>query len=614
MERVLQNMQASDRVVGSTTRSIFKAFSVTASPDFFRVASIPRRDWEENAVELAERLSPLLRTEHGTQVLRPVQATILHDLAVYRGAVGIVRVGGGKTLVSLLAAYIMESFRPLLIIPANLKRKTERDIEKYRQHWKIPQFIRIESFEWLAQKNQAEFFSTYRPDLVVIDEAHRCKSTRAVVTRRINDYRDDCIDYEHFPDPPPFLLMSGTLTKDSIKDYWHLLQWVLPQDRVPLPLDFRELISWSLALDARVGDLSRAKAGVLLELCNEEELEVAKTEPLKAARQAYRRRLQQTPGVICTTDTYEASSLSIHEKRVKPPTQIMKYIEKIRKYEAPDGSEIQDGSVVAQRMMEISLGFYQKWDPAPPPKWLQRRSDWFAVCRKIIKHNRNRHYSELQVKTAIASGMYRKHKAALELWQAVEKSFTPNVKAVWVSDFAVNYAIEWAEKNNGIIWVFHPVFAERLSKKSGIPYYHDEGFDSQGNFIEDHPADKPLIASIKSNMIGKNLQRWCTSLMMYVPSSGEWWEQIIGREHREDQEADEVRFDVVITCIEHLRAFWKAKNLDAQYVEDTALKHKLIFADVDMTTMEEIVAKKGALWEETLPTTLQKEEQTTESE
>ena len=605
MERVLQKMQASDRVVGKATKSLFKSFSVTASPDFFRVAAIPRRDWEENAVELAERMTPLLRTRHGTQSLRPVQAVMLHDLAVYRGAVCIVRVGGGKTLPSLLAAYVMEAFRPLLIIPANLKKKTERDIAKYRQHWKIPQFIRIESFEWLAQKNQADFFNTFRPDLIVIDEAHRCKNTRAVVTRRINDYRDDCIDREDFPDPPPFLLMSGTLTKDSIRDYWHLLQWVLIQEHVPLPLDFRELISWSLALDARVGDLSRAKAGVLLELCNEEEKELAKKQPLKAARQAYRRRLQQTPGVICTTDTYEASSLSIHEKRVKPPPQIMKYIEKIRDYEAPDGQPIQDGSVVAQRMMEISLGFYQKWAVPPPPKWAERRSQWFAACRRIIKHNRNRHYSELQVKTAIASGMYKKDKATLVLWQEVEKTYKPKVTAVFVSDFAINFAIKWAKKNPGIIWVFHPVFAERLSRKSGIPYYHDEGFDKDGNFIEDHPADKPMIASIKSNMIGKNLQKWSTSLMMYVPSSGEWWEQIMGREHREEQEEDEVRFDVLVTCIEHLRAFWKAKDLDAQYVEDTALKHKLVFADVDMSTIEEVIANKGALWEETLPTTIE---------
>lgn len=591
------------------------ARSIERSSEFLRIASIEERDWEDNAEYLAEQMTPLLKTPGGKQKLRPVQAAGLHDLAVYGGVVGVIRVGGGKTLMLLLAPYIMKAFRPLLLIPANLREKTKRDIEAYRWHWEIPQFIRIESFEWLAQEKQATFLDTYKPDLFLIDEAHRCKNMSSVVSKVINDYRNDCFDQEDFPDPPPFMLLSGTLTKDSIRDYWHLLRWALPPKNVPLPLDFPEMIQWSLALDARVGELHRVRPGALLDLCNTTEKRLAKKKPLKAARQAYRRRLQKTPGVICTTDSYEASSLRIHELRMKPPEKILKYFDKLRVYLSPDGQEVQDGSVVAQRAMELSLGFYQKWKHPPPKGWLERRSDWCRTCRHIIRHNQKRLYSELRVKKAIDAGEYPQHREVLDRWRLIEPTFKPQLQAVWVSDFALKAAIKWAKKHKGIVWVYHPAVGRRLSKLSGMPYYHKKGFDEKGHFIESHPHGKPMIASIRGNMVGKNLQHgWSTSLMLYAPSSGEWWEQIIGREHREGQKSDEVVFWLFVSCIEQLRAFWKAKELDAQYQEDTTLKHKLLFADITVTTLQDVVNNKGSLWEETLPTGYEEIETETETE
>lgn len=581
---------------------------VERTPEFLRIANLPTRDWEDNAEELARQMTELLKTPKGTQQLRPVQAAALHDLGVYGGVVCIVRVGGGKTLISFLAPYVVESVRPLLVVPGCLKGderkpgKTERDLERYRWHWRIPQFIRIVSYEWLALKDQVDFFDRYKPDLVMFDEGHRVKNTRAVVTKRYGYYHNDCAARADYPNPR-LLIMSGTLTKDSLRDYWHLLRWTLPSEMVPMPRNFPELMQWATALDARVKDVNRVQPGAILDLCNDEEKDLSEYNPLKAARQAYKRRLHATPGMVCTKHTWQGASLRIEERRLKPPEEILRAFTKLRAdNETPDGWVIQDASVAAQRAMELALGFYLRWNPRPPAEWMIARSEWCSTCRKIISWNRSRLDSEAQVKDAILKdGRYPEHREKLEKWLELKPTFEPNVETMWVSDFALERAMRWGEKNRGVIWVYHPAVGERLSKLSGMPYYHEGGHDADGNYIESHPRGEPFIASILSNMAGKNLQEITDcALMMYTPSSGEWWEQLIGRIHREGQESDEVRTDVLVTCIEHVVAFWKARG-DGEYIEDSALSHKLLFADIAMPQVSEVLAQGGSLWTEFNP-------------
>src|SRR5438128_2692375 len=92
--------------------------SVANSQELKRILALPRR--VADGSDLVEPLTQALKTPTGTQTLRPVQAQALYDMGTYGGLFGPLRVGSGKTLVTLLAPLLLEAKRPVLLLPANL--------------------------------------------------------------------------------------------------------------------------------------------------------------------------------------------------------------------------------------------------------------------------------------------------------------------------------------------------------------------------------------------------------------------------------------------------------------------------------------------------------------
>ncbi len=119
-----------------------------------RILALPRREPTANA-ELVEGLTAVLKTPQGTQTLREVQALALHDIGVHRGGFLPVGVGEGKTLISLLAPYVLDAKRPLLLLPASLIEKTERERKLLSRHWRIHRDIRLVSYEMLGREQYA---------------------------------------------------------------------------------------------------------------------------------------------------------------------------------------------------------------------------------------------------------------------------------------------------------------------------------------------------------------------------------------------------------------------------------------------------------------------------
>lgn len=577
--------------------------AVPDSPDLQRIMSIPRRVWtDEEAMGLALEMTELLKTPHGTMSLRPFQAVALHDLCAYGGLLGMGRVGIGKTLISFLSPYVTESHRPLLMIPANLRAKTEKDVFNYKDHWEISSMMDVQSYEMLARENHAHYLDITKPDLIICDEAHHLKNTKAAVTRRMKRYlekcRSDAPEFADYPSHVRLVLLSGTFTNRSLKDYWHLLKWVLPREYVPLPLELTELDLWSLALDEKVKPGQRVRAGALVNLFNEEERLLAREgKELSAARRAYSRRLVQTPGVVATVETFSGSRLTVSDIQLSLPPIIREAFHTLRHdWALPDGEQISDGTVAAKAAKELALGFYYKWNPWPPEDWVKARREWCQFVRKTLSRNRMNLDTEEQVKNAVIEGHYPSEK--LQAWLQIKDTFQINVEAVWLDDFAVDAAADWAKKNKGIVWVYHQAFGKRLEQKTGMKYYGEGGFAADGSFIEDHPPGTPLIASLTANKEGKNLQGWCRNLVVHSPSSGGWWEQLMGRTHRDGQKADLVTFEIFASCIEHYQSFHRAMG-DAIYVQDsTPLVQKLLYADVDVPSLEDAEQLIGEAWHE----------------
>ena len=600
VQEVLKKVRQARKANPREFQNPFRRKEVAATDDFWRIVGLESRDWELTGKELAARMTPLLRAEGGTQTLRDIQAVALHDLGVYGGCVSFTRVGGGKTLMTMLAPYVVEAFRPLLLIPADLRQKTENDLLEYRQNWRIPNFLRIEHYEKLSNRHNEYLLDDYRPDLILLDEASAMKDPDAICTKRMGYYVNDCEKNPDYPDPK-FLITSGTLTNDSIKDYWHLLMWALQMDKVPMPITYPELEQWALCLDEKVGEMHRVKPGALLQLCNDEEKELAKTNALKAARKAFRRRLICTPGIVSTTKTFQGASLRVKEWKREVPDEVKQKVQHLRKtWERPDGEWLEEGHLVAACAKTLALGFFYVWDPMPPDWWLKPRKAWFKACRRIVRVNRRRLDSESMIREAMDTrGLYPEHQEKLDAWRAVEKEYIPEVKDIWVHDFAIRDAIRWGKKHKGIIWTYHRAFARRLAKESKFPYYHHKGFSDKGKYIEEHVrgSQKPLIASIRSNFKGKNLQFITNKNVVFgAMASGDWWEQLIGRTHRDRQPEDHVDFDVFSSCREHMAAMWQAIG-NAEYVQDTTnQEQKLLFGDVMIPTLDEVDEREGPMW------------------
>jgi hypothetical protein len=144
----------------------------------------------------------------------------------------------------------------------------------------------------------------------------------------------------------------------------------------------------------------------------------------------------------------------------------------------------------------------------------------------------------------------------------------------------------------GIVWVEHVEFGRELSRRSGVPFYHAKGRDeAAGRFVEDHPPGHMMICSIASNSEGRNLQAWNQNYVVCPPPNGAQWEQMMGRTHRDGQEAEEVSFRPYVGCYEHAACFHQAVA-DSRYQQDLqGQAQKLQYADVEFPSMETVVGR-----------------------
>lgn len=702
----------------------FSKRKIVRTSEFERINNLPRRAWSEaELTELAEKMTALLKTPNGTWKLRPKQALALHDIGVYNGLVGSLRVGGGKTLISMLAPVVLEPKPrvPLLILPAALIGKTEKDRELLAKHWKVARNLRIISFEFLGRIGAANFFDVYKPDLIIIDEAHRAKNKKAGVTKRL-------IRYMRENPQTRVVILSGTVVKKGLKDAAHLIKWAL-KDGSPIPLHDGELEEWADALDDGVNALRRVDPGPLVTLAAGGP---TTGDPLTDARRAFRRRLSETPGFVETTGDQVDCSLNISALRYEEDPVTNGHFDTLRsKWETPDGYALTEAVAVWAHARQLALGFhYVQADPEgwercrskirqnekqrtettgsaistgsgpttgsearsgtplsrlttfakratgsaesstnvssqstevgatsanghpddtdsasttatrrgesedcsvfratgqsaflatasmeskelfntllqearPPKPWLDARRAWAKFVRDTLSRSRTLD-TELQVKNAVKSGALRSPE--FDDWARIEPTFTPVLRAVWHDDSALQACQAWIEKHPGIVWVEHTTFGHELSRRTGAPYFFKEAKTAEGDSLP-ALADairngkeklRPIICSIASCGTGQNLQPWNQNLITTGISQAADLEQLLGRTHRDGQQADEVMVEMLLGCREHWDAWQRARS-QAKATEDTyGADQKVLIATVDFPEEAEIVSLQGARWQ-----------------
>ncbi len=554
---------------GSKLATLAKKRGVARTADFARIEELPRRVWDADAEELEELrqgLTEMLRPEQGDMfnpdlfILKAIQAAALREIHDQHGAFLPIQVGGGKAFISVLAAVVLEAERPILFVPADLREQTKRKVlPLMAEHFQLPPNLKIIGNSELSLEKNNDMLEKLQPDLIILDEAHEYKNKRAGRTKRM-------IRYMKAHPETVMVAMSGTMSKKSLKDYAHILQWCLGVDNAPIPQKWQELSDWADALDEGVPDQTRMAPGALEKFCNEGE----------NARQGYARRLTETPGVIASGAEELGVSLRIRKLTPKMPAEPARMLMDLRNsWEDPNGDPIMEATELWRIGRQLALGFWSEWDPPAPRNWMDARREWGKYVRGTLNNNRRGLDTELQVWNECAHA--EKPNPIWVQWRAIKDIFKPNPVARWVDTFIVDEVAEWLKDGPGIVWVEHIPVGKKLSEELGIPYFgagkkaHREILDASG----------PIVASIQAHHKGKNLQhQWHRNLITAPPSSGDLWEQIIGRTHREGQKADVVDFDVLMHTDELESSFRRALSR-AVYLEETLKgRQRLNYADI----------------------------------
>jgi hypothetical protein len=558
-------------------RSFYRRSEVHASAEWHRIVSLPRRTLDLDAVS---DLTPLWALPGGTMRLWPVQSAALLEAERCGGLFAALPVGGGKTLLATLLPDAMKSQRAVILVPAQMKRKTlETTWPALSAHFDLPlDRITLVSYTQL-ERAPGDVLDRLQPDLVIADEAHLLKNKDAARTARFLRYFKEHSDTR-------FVAMSGTFTDQSLHDYAHLLRLCL-RDGSPLPRDFMTLDEWSEALDVNVED--PRPAGALDRLCNTDPTESGseRIHVHSTTRDRFRCRLTSTPGVVALEAGFKGTELRIRRREVSPPPKILAAIDRLRKSwvigdpSLPEDAseEITDDLTFARLLRQLAGGFYLKWNwpnGARDQEWLGARSQWNGVVRHILRYSRRPGLdSPMLVAGAASRGeLAKEHQSVWEQWAAVKDRKQPPTVAVWIDDYLVRDAVRWIEDDgdgvnraSGIIWYESPTFGEALGKALA---------QRPPEVATDIVMDgRPQVLSIHRFGTGVDgLQRVYDRCLYTTVPNAKQIEQSLGRLHREGQSRT-VTADIYLPIPECFDALENTKR-KAQYAEETGFGEQKI--------------------------------------
>lgn len=547
---------------------------IDRSGELNRILSLPRRHADDiYTKEFAHALSLELRRPGSTFEVKPKQAAMLIEAVEAGGLFGMVGVGCGKTTIAPLFGKVMDISRVVLLVPPSIKREIIERVIPWLQReidFVPPTVI---SYSELSTAGKGDLLDRLQPQLIIVDEAHNLKNKNAARTKRFLRYFDE--------NPTTILVaLSGTMARRSLMDFHHIIQLTHRGWRLPVSKQWKEIKDWSLALDPQVHPSERLHAGALLELCT----------PGEDARSGFRRRLIETEGVIGGSAEDVGASLIMRRLPVKVPDSVENALATLRKkWMTPGGEMITDALDFARKARELAQGFYYEWmwpGGEPDLEWLEMRAAWRKAVADICRLNRPGLDSELLVRNAADredKGTWKNEDArlpkasrnkTLEIWRAwktVMDQDDPPVRAVWIDDFLVRAGIAWGERvkregEGAIIWYDSSAVEQRALELGAIVC--GAGNDGNRRMLElaEGKGQAPVVfASANAHGTGKNLQRWCRALALAPWPAGAKWEQVIGREHRPGQNADEVCFDVFVHTPELEKAMEAALE-DARFI------------------------------------------------
>lgn len=491
---------------------------VPDSDDLRRILSLSRR----SAVAVPPAWVDRHRLKPGGMTPNETQAAAMYEASMNGGLLGFIGLGIGKgPLGPWLCAALTKGHAggpAALLVPSPLVAQTQAIVEALSPYWLLP-WIEIIGYGKLSNKKYANLLQDLAPTVIVADECHRLRAPGAAATKRVR---------AAVKAGAKFAGMSGTLLSRSIRDWAHLAAWALKKGS-PAPLEYpaREAFAW--ALDDLRSPFENCAPGALGRA-----LGATTTEELRAR---YRELVEATPGVIVSSKMSCDASITLRAIRPRVPKEVTEALKDARTtWTTPDGDEFDDALRRTEFAMQMSQGFYLRWDPPAPPEWLDARRAW----HQEVRCRPPRYDSPGVYEDAVKAGAVRSLTYAP--WKMVEPSFRPKSVVTWLSDFLIGAVEKWLDGPPGVVWVWHPLLGRALAERTGLHYY-GAGEDAAREILK-VDGTSSIICSADSHGTGRNLQAYARMLVTRCPMKADELEQLVGRIHRQGQKADELEIDV----------------------------------------------------------------------
>jgi hypothetical protein len=544
--------------------------------------------------------------------LNPVQAWTLWELPRAQGILGLISIGGGKSLQGILAPLALNSKMAVLFIKADQRHHYRLNYMMARQHFRVPSIVfedggnnlrgsflvsgapllHVAAYTTLSQKKNTQYLEDVKPDFIILDEAHGIANPTSARTKRL-------IRYLNHNNGTRVAAWSGSLVNKSLKDGATLALHALGANS-PFPTNADNIAAWSAVIDPSVmPDTTSATARALYR-------EFAKTNisdtqnifygavAAKEVREAFRERLIHTPGVISTKTSAIACSITIKERPAPPiPVAVKDALMQVRgSWVRPDGEELVEALEQAKCAREVGSGFFYRFiypngEPIPLiDDWFEKRKA-FNKALRVRLQNAGPYMDSPSLCEDAAARAFQNPRYEGEFptwpeetwpeWFAVRDLVLPVTKAVWIDDFLARDAATWAREHTGIVWCQTRAFALKVSQLAGIEY-HGGGQDAEAKILAED-GTRSIVASIKAHGEGRDsLQyKFDTQLIAEMPSSAKTFEQLLGRLCRIGHKSDEVMTYVYLHTSENRDALRKAIEY-AEFIESTTPNLQLLLA------------------------------------
>jgi len=552
-----------------------------------------------------------------------------------------ISVGWGKTLICLKCADIAlrgGADRVLLLVPSQvLNQLIGNDLPWARSRVSIafrtyvmgnlsptkraaliaPQRpgLYVMPYSLLSSQTGEEELRTIAPDLVIADEVHYLSDRTSARTRRLFAFFEETA--------PAFVGLSGTITDKTLRDYWHLIKFALG-DQSPLPRYASEVNDWAAAIDSGAFE-SPAAQRVLTKLRDwaaaRDRLNLsAYTNDQAGLRRAYQLRMNTSPGVVSTGLAEIGTALVLADLGELPPPNeaLADLVTKVETlWETPNGDEIEHAIHAAKWLYELSAGFYNEltW---PEVETFARRRGIDPIEAEVVLGAAKAHHSAGQEYARALRSWIKKHaRPGLDTpfligsemsrsgadavgadlfdlwaaWKGLDFDSRPDrdSRAVRVCSYKIDAAVKWAQAQaqdkGAILWVYHQEIGRWLAQellRAGLPVLHCPAGPAHNAAITDpRNVDKLVVASLKAHGTGKNLQHFQHQLFVQWPRNARLAEQVLGRTHRNGQEADELVVATMNATVFDRMAFAACLG-DALYIhQSTGNRQKLILCRYD---------------------------------